>query len=784
MKWLIRVLSTQMRELNTSLALIYNNSQTALFINIPDGLQRLVPYAKIKLSNVDKVFLNSIKQECFAGLPGFYHTTNESNTENKDFKLEIYGPKSLSKNMNSFTIAYGGPNGRWNVHELIQQEKLLKEKFEDSKKEEKKGIRKVPIYEYSVEMENLVKIIPIIMNDGKNSEISYILQPTESKRPFKGQKAKELGLTPKEIKELIKGNSIKLPDGKIITPEEMYEKPIVSGAAIILYAKNENHISNIIKNTELAEYYLGKSDSKNVSLIYHNTSSEVLLNPVYLDFLQKFGTKLLHIIDCKELNNDENPRIFSYYFTKLLNAINSRIFPNIPSAKMHTCDEKLKDKILSEFLKRGLNAQIALMGYDYAISENEAKISSNSVYEHSRKEALLDSAEEVKENISKNPKLNEIHEYCEKVKPEKNFKNEPFITFLGTASQKPSKRRSLSSIYLNIPGKYEEKINDPRINPVHFAKSYGVLVDCGEGAYGQLLDHFHNPEIISQILSNLSVIFISHHHGDHSFGLGSILKACEENLLKFYKISDKEKVEKEHKLYIILPSNMLKYARKTIKQECPYFSSRIRLLTSFSLNPMKKFFYTGCEHGFAPRILEEDAENLVNKIYKQTDITVREFGAFLNLHMNIKTAYTIETDHCIESHGLCLQGPDWKIIYSGDTVPCETIENFSYKTDLLIHECTFVDDAPRACDDVKHTSLSEAVKVVKKIKPWRTVLTHFSNKDRRICKLSPDAINENIFAAFDHTHFKLSDLEWMHKLVPLLESVIDNEKKSLPNKLI
>jgi len=48
---------------------------------------------------------------------------------------------------------------------------------------------------------------------------------------------------------------------------------------------------------------------------------------------------------------------------------------------------------------------------------------------------------------------------------------EPIILFLGTISMKPTMYRAASAIYV-------------------FIKGHGILMDCAEGSYGQLYDHF------------------------------------------------------------------------------------------------------------------------------------------------------------------------------------------------------------------------------------------------------------------------------------------------------
>lgn len=73
---------------------------------------------------------------------------------------------------------------------------------------------------------------------------------------------------------------------------------------------------------------------------------------------------------------------------------------------------------------------------------------------------------------------------------------DPCLTFLGTGSSLPNKVRNVSSILLeSSPSKF-------------------ILLDCGEGTYGQLYRHF-GSEKCDEVLRNLSFIFLSHMHADH-----------------------------------------------------------------------------------------------------------------------------------------------------------------------------------------------------------------------------------------------------------------------------
>ena len=62
--------------------------------------------------------------------------------------------------------------------------------------------------------------------------------------------------------------------------------------------------------------------------------------------------------------------------------------------------------------------------------------------------------------------------------------------------------------------------------------------------------------------------------------------------------------------------------------------------------------------------------------------------------MGIEKIIAVEVHHCPQSYGCLLYasdgslGPGNKVVFSGDTVPCQNLINYSKKCSLLIHEAT------------------------------------------------------------------------------------------------
>lgn len=76
------------------------------------------------------------------------------------------------------------------------------------------------------------------------------------------------------------------------------------------------------------------------------------------------------------------------------------------------------------------------------------------------------------------------------------LEDEPSIMFLGTVSTHASNLRGASAIYYHSQG-------------------HGILMDCAEGSYAQLMDHFGDQKKVDEILIKTKAIVITHIHGDH-----------------------------------------------------------------------------------------------------------------------------------------------------------------------------------------------------------------------------------------------------------------------------
>lgn len=264
------------------------------------------------------------------------------------------------------------------------------------------------------------------------------------------------------------------------------------------------------------------------------------------------------------------------------------------------------------------------------------------------------------------------------------------ITFLGTGAAIPSLTRRHPAILL------------------HYGPDY-IMFDCGEGTQIQLQKAKVSPMKISKI-------FITHWHADHFAGLLPLIESLHlsrrKKPLKVYgpeasrfidaiielsywgigfeinahDCNEDKKIEKifENEFYEI-------YAIK-VKHSVPAFGYCFKEKDTWNIDvkKAKKFNLTGIQ---MRKIKEKGKLKVKNKIIKLEQVAKKRIGR--------------------------------KIVYSGDTIPCKELFEFSKNADLLIHDGTFVE--PMGTER-PHSSATEIAKLSKKYKIKKLILTHLSRR--------------------------------------------------------
>ncbi|OLL25693.1 Ribonuclease Z 1 [Neolecta irregularis DAH-3] len=264
--------------------------------------------------------------------------------------------------------------------------------------------------------------------------------------------------------------------------------------------------------------------------------------------------------------------------------------------------------------------------------------------------------------------------------------------------------------------------------------SYGILLDVGEGTLGQL-QRMYGPHADSAV-SSIKMIWISHLHADHHLGAVGIIRKWMQ----------------------LVPSGNL-----------------------FILGPLRFMFwmreYNEMEDICLSRISFINAEDIRSRYLhssfnKPTPIHLDNINAcFSQLSLKVVTC---QVHHCPWAYGVAISHDSgWKIVYSGDSMPCSALVEIGQGADLLIHEATLEDDLKTEAVEKRHSTTSEAVEIGRQMNAKFTLLTHFSQRYPKIPRLEGEVTNIGI--SFDGMRFKLGESSRLEVMRKILEGLEDEE---------
>ncbi|MCK5019082.1 MAG: ribonuclease Z [Candidatus Peribacteraceae bacterium] len=267
------------------------------------------------------------------------------------------------------------------------------------------------------------------------------------------------------------------------------------------------------------------------------------------------------------------------------------------------------------------------------------------------------------------------------------------ITFLGTGSGPPTKSRNHSAIYFH----YDQD---------------NILFDCGEGTQRQMM--------IAKGLSLMKIdhIFITHWHADHWIGLIGLLYTMnlEGRKRPIYVhgpdaerfIGDILDLDYWGSSFQVIPKSVPFEGNKEVKV---YENDQFKITAIPTIHTVPSTAYCFKEKDKvnvdikkAERLFGLKQGKLIGKLKKDGEVM------FKGKKVKIK-------DVGVEKPGV-------KVVYSGDTEPCENVAKISKGADLLIHDSTFIGHQ----DERMHTGADDAGKIAKKAGVKNLVLTHFSRR--------------------------------------------------------
>jgi ribonuclease Z len=261
------------------------------------------------------------------------------------------------------------------------------------------------------------------------------------------------------------------------------------------------------------------------------------------------------------------------------------------------------------------------------------------------------------------------------------------VFFVGTAGSIPTSRRGLPSVLLRRGGDR-------------------ILFDCGEGTQRQLVS--------SVGLTDLTEVFLTHFHADHWLGL--------PGLLKTFDLRARDKPLAVHGPPGL--KELLTLAMRTV--------GRVRFeLQLIELSPGDVLERDG--YKIAPVRVAHRGTALGYALYED------ERPGVFDPRAAIARGLTPGPEFGRLQRGETIKGvapeqvlgpprPGRKVVFSGDTRPCETLRVAAHRAELLIHEATFAEDEIDRAAETGHSTAKQAASLAREAEVSMLALTHFSTR--------------------------------------------------------
>ncbi len=265
------------------------------------------------------------------------------------------------------------------------------------------------------------------------------------------------------------------------------------------------------------------------------------------------------------------------------------------------------------------------------------------------------------------------------------------------------------------------------------------LFDCGENTQKQI-------KLLKLPIGKIRKIFISHWHGDHVLGLPGLIQT----------LSNTDNVTK---IEIYGPEKSKKFVKHML--ECTIFDSKIPIEV-FEFKPKKNEILKVVDektYEISCCKLNHSVPCIGYSFKKKDSLNVdiekaKEFGLEKNPKLaEIKEGKTIEHNgRTINPKELTYMKKGVKICFVFDTRPCIGIDLLVKNCDYLVMEATFVYSKHKdKAEEYDHMSAYETASIAKKNNVGTLLLTHFSQRYKKIDELEAEAkaVFENTVCGHD-----------------------------------
>ncbi|XP_053300231.1 zinc phosphodiesterase ELAC protein 2 [Pleuronectes platessa] len=698
--------------------------------NCGEGTQRLMQEHKLRAARLDNIFLTKLSWKNVGGLSGMILTLKDTGVP----ECVLSGPPQLENYVNAIK-SFSGP---------LEDIKLSVRPYTDeAHSDDTMTVYQVPVFaqsrgpgrRLSPRSSSPPRSPASPKKDDMDSNsrgggprspgerrttnrdtslvVAFICKLHPKRGSFLVPQARELGLPVGTaaigplITALKCGQSITY-EGKEIRPEQVCTPTDPGPIFIVVECPSEEFIKGVCTNQQLRRHQTGGMEDSAV-LVVHMTPESVLKTDEYKEWMERFPSTTEHLILNEQVSTDHNIR--SHKIQAQLNMIHPEIFPQLSSSQSKEPQAALHVP--------NVRAECLL------------KFQLRPVMEWQRDAIPSCNAEEFVQEASEVPNFLEEVEKCRKIcsidaaEPSGRGEKYPEVVFLGTGSALPMKIRNVSGTLVNI------------------SPSQSILLDCGEGTFGQLCRHY--GEDVNKALSKISTVFISHMHADHHTGLLNLLYQKERAMMTLGK--------ELSPIYLIAPSQIMTWLNQ-YHDYCEEILSHVNFVSN-------KFL---CDRADPPT---QRTSSLIKACLKKNDL--QKFQTCIVRHC--KNAFACSFTH----------NSGWKLAFSGDTMPCDGLVQIGRNATLLIHEATLEDGMEEEAVEKRHSTTSQAIGIGMKMNAKFIMLNHFSQRYAKIPLFSED-FNDRVGISFDHMKIHFGDFEIIPRLIPALKTLFAEEIEEMEER--
>lgn len=292
------------------------------------------------------------------------------------------------------------------------------------------------------------------------------------------------------------------------------------------------------------------------------------------------------------------------------------------------------------------------------------------------------------------------------------------LIVLGTSAQQPTRRRNHGAYLLRLNGE-------------------GLLFDPGEGTQRQFIFAEIAPPCVTRI-------FVSHFHGDHCLGLGSMLMRLNLDKVShpihcYYPASGKKYFDRLR--YGTMYHETIEVIEHPIDQE-----GIVHQDDAFTIEA--RFMKHGV-HNIAYRVTEPDERK-----FDKAKIQSLGLQGLMIKQLQDKGSLSLQGQKIhLDDVSYMRKGDSFVALF--DTKKCPAAVEIAQGATMLLSEATYLDEHKELASKHLHLTAKQAAEIAQEAKARQLILTHYSARyhDTSAHELEARAVFPNTHAAEDFSRF-------------------------------